>query len=140
MLFGPDDVYNAIEVDKLGMKLCLSSGYHLTERWTKEALEFKVLLNFLIDGEITEADIHERLKLLAEKEINKQFANEDDIPIYVYLTALREYDEFYDVHTMADQEAYMKGCEIVSQVENLHWARQHVLAWEKQMEQDNTDE
>ena len=124
MLYGPDDVYDAIEKDKLGMKLYLSSTYQCTEMWTKKSLEFKILMTFLVDCVISVVDIHDRLRALAEKEVNKQFANEDDIPIYVYLTALQGWNH----------GAYMSGCEIVSQVDNLHWARQHVLAWAKEQE------
>lgn len=133
-MFGPEDVYLAIEGIWLGSKLYLSSSYQTTERWTKESLEFKVLMSMLVGGEISEDDIYERLKILAEKEFEKQYENPNDIPIYVYLTALAALNEPY---TASAQEKYLKGCEIVGEVGNLHWARHHVLFWSNYVEQES---
>ncbi len=130
-MFGPDDVYLAIERDQLGRKLYLSSSYQCTEKWTKESLEFKVLMDFLTGDRISEEDIHERLRILAEKEFDKKYECPNDIPIYVYLTALATLNEPY---TECGQEKYHKGCEIVSQVDNLHWPRQYVVAWANHVE------
>ncbi len=124
-MISPDDVYRAIEDEQLS-KLYLSSSYQCTERWTKESLEFKVLMDFLTSGEISYDDIFERLRILAEKEFDKQYACPNDIPIYVYLLALAELNEPYSEEA---EERYHEGCEIVSKVDNLHWARRHVSAW-----------
>lgn len=121
----PEDVYRAIEDEQLS-KLYLSSSYQSTERWTKESLEFKVLMDFLTGGEISYEDIFDRLKILAEKEFDEQYACPNDIPIYVYLLALGELNEPYSEEA---EERYLKGCEIVSKVNNLHWARRHVVRW-----------
>jgi hypothetical protein len=118
-------VYRSIEFDQLS-KLYLSSSYQCTERWTKESLEFKILMDFLTGGEISYNDVFDRLKTLAEKEFDKQYACPNDIPIYVYLLALAELNEPYSEEA---EERYHEGCEIVSKVENLHWARRHVSAW-----------
>ncbi len=121
----PEDVYRCIEEDQLS-KLYLSSSTQCTERWTKESLEFKVLRDFLVSGEISYDDIFERLRLLAEKEFDKQYACPNDNAIYVYLTALEELNEPYSEEA---EEKYYRGCEIVSKVENLHWARGHISRW-----------
>ncbi|KKK79226.1 hypothetical protein LCGC14_2835600, partial [marine sediment metagenome] len=55
-MIGPEDVYRSIEDEQLS-KLYLSSSYQSTERWTKESLEFKVLMDFLTGGEISYEDI-----------------------------------------------------------------------------------
>ena len=129
-MVGPEDVYRAIEVDQLGHKLYLSSSYQCTERWTKQSLEFKVLMDFLRKKEIVEEDLFDRLETLAEKDFDKQYACPNDIPIYVYLTALAELNEPFSEEAEA---LYHKGCEIVSKVENLHWSRRHVSAWANYM-------
>ena len=122
----PDDIYQSIERDRLGQNLYLSSSYQCTERWTKSALAFKLLVDFMVDGKITYDDIFERLKNLAEKEFDKQYECPDDIAIYVYLLALEVRNEPYSEEA---EEKYHRGCEIVSKVENLHWARKHVSRW-----------
>lgn len=124
-MVSPDDVYRDIERDKL-TRLCLSSSPQCTERWTKESLQFKVLMDFLTSGDISYDDIFERLRGLAEKEFDKEYENPNDIPIYVYLLALEALNEPYSEEA---EEKYHRGCEIVSKVENLHWARKHVSKW-----------
>lgn len=124
-MVNPEDLYREIEVHQL-TRLYLSSTYQCTERWTKDSLQFKVLMDFVASGEITYDDIFERLKVLAEKEFDKQYECPDDIPIYVYLIALEVLNETYSEET---EEKYHRGCEIVSKVENLHWARRHVSKW-----------
>jgi hypothetical protein len=121
----PEDVYKSVEEEQLS-KLYVSSSYHTTERWTKESLEFKVLMDFLVGGDISYNDVFDRLKLLAEKEFDEQYACPHDIPIYVYLLALAELNEPYEEKA---EERYHEGCKIVSKVNNLHWARRHVSAW-----------
>ena len=134
-MFSPEDVYLAIEKDQLVGKL--KSAYQATDEWTKvledadrnmmlESLKFKALMDFLASGDISYNDVFDRLKILADKEFDKQYENPNDTPIYVYLTALAELNVPF---TEATQERYHKGCEIVGQVENLHWARRHVWAW-----------
>ncbi len=124
-MVSPEDVYRFIEYDQLS-KLYLSSSYQTTERWTKESLEFKILLDFLVGGEVSYDDIFGRLKILAEKEFDEQYACPNDIPIYVYLLALEELNEPYSEEA---EEKYHEGCKIVSKVNNLHWSRRHVSAW-----------
>ena len=121
----PDDIYRSIEDEQLN-KLYVSSSYHTTERWTKESLEFKVLMDFLVGGDISYNDVFDRLKIMAEKEFDEQYACPNDIPIYVYLLALQELNEPYSEEA---EEKYHEGCEIVSKVNNLHWARRHVSRW-----------
>ena len=48
----PEDLYNEIEKAHL-TRLYLSSSYQTTERWIKESLQFKVLLDFLVGGDIS---------------------------------------------------------------------------------------
>ena len=124
-MVSPEELFREIEVHQLS-RLYLSSTYQCTERWTKESLQFKVLVDSLVGGEITYDDIFERLKMLAEKEFDEQYACPNDIPIYVYLLALAELNEPYSEEA---EEKYHEGCEIVSKVNNLHWARRHVSAW-----------
>ena len=121
----PEDVYLEVERHQL-TRLFLSSSYQSTERWTRESLTFKVLLDFLVGGDISYTDVFDRLKMLAEKEFDEQYACPDDIPIYVYLLALSAMNEPYSEEA---EERYHEGCKIVSKVKNLHWARRHVSAW-----------
>ncbi len=124
-MVSPEDLYREIEIHQL-TRLYLSSTYQCTDRWAKDSLQFKVLLDFMASGEITCDDIFERLKGLAEKEFDKQYACPDDIPILVYLLALESLNEPYSEEA---EEKYHRGCEIVSKVDNLHWARKHVSRW-----------
>lgn len=121
----PEDLYREIEIHQL-TRLYLSSTYQCTDRWAKDSLQFKLLMDFMVDGQITYDNIFERLKDLAEKEFDKQYACPDDIPILVYLLALESLNE---PHSEEAEEKYHRGCEIVSKVENLHWARKHVSRW-----------
>lgn len=124
-MFSPEDVYREIEIHKL-TRLYLSSSYQCTDRWAKDSLQFKVLTDFLASGEISYDDIYERLRGLAEKEFDKQYACPNDIPILMYLLALESLNEPYSEEA---EEKYHRGCEIVSKVDNLHWARKHVSRW-----------
>jgi hypothetical protein len=121
----PEDVFLEIERHQLS-RLCVSSTYQCTERWTKESLQFKVLVDFLVGGDISYNDVFDRLKMLAEKEFDEQYACPNDIPIYVYLLALSAMNEPYSEEA---EERYHEGCKLVSKVNNLHWARRHVSAW-----------
>ncbi|MCH7752897.1 MAG: hypothetical protein IH898_12195 [Planctomycetes bacterium] len=133
-MVSPDDVYREIEIHQL-TRLYLSSTYQCTERWTKDSLQFKVLTDFIASGDISYDDIFERLRGLAEKEFDKQYANPDDVPIYVYLLALESLNEPSSEEAEAQ---YHIGCEIVSKVENLHWARRHVSKWASHVVWDRT--
>jgi hypothetical protein len=121
----PEDVFLEIERHQLS-RLCVSSTYQCTERWTKESLQFKVLVDFLVGGDISYNDVFDRLRMLAAKEFDEQYACPHDIPIYVYLLALAELNEPYSEEA---EERYHEGCKIVAKVNNLHWARRHVSAW-----------
>jgi len=121
----PEELFREIEIHQL-TRLYLSSSYQCTDRWAKDSLQFKVLADFLVGGEISYDDIFERLRGLAEKEFDKQYANPDDIPILMYLLALESLNEPYSEEAEAQ---YHRGCEIVGKVENLHWARKHVSRW-----------
>ncbi len=89
----------------------------------------------MASGEIGYNDIFDRLKFLAEKEFDKQYACPNDIPIYVYLLALHELNEPYSEEA---REKYFEGCKIVARVDNLHWARRHAVAWAKHVEGERT--
>lgn len=133
----PKDVYDAIEKHHLGHRLYLSSTYECTERWTNESLEYKVLLDFMVGGGIEVKDIHERLRKLADEEFEKQYANPADVPIFVYLTALKELGE--EPYTEKGHADYREGCEIVMHVGNLHWARRFQTWVLRQIEWEKTE-
>lgn len=119
MMVKTEDVFKEIETEKLA-RLYLSSSYSTTERWAKESLAFKVLMDFLVGGDISAQEVYERLKILAKKEIDKRYCHPDDNAFFVYLLALQELNVPY---TDKAQKDFRKGCEIIKDVENLHWAR-----------------
>ena len=131
----PEDVYKEIEDAKLS-RLYLSSTYSCTENWTKESLQFKVLLDFLVGGDISVGEVQERLKILAAKDVDIQYANPEDAPIYVYLLALHELNVPYSERGQAD---FRKGCEIIKDVPNLHWARRFQTWINTQIEHDRNE-
>jgi hypothetical protein len=131
----PEDVYKEIEDAKLS-RLYLSSTYQCTEQWTKESLQFKVLLDFLVGGDVSVEDVQERLKILAAKDVDIQYANPEDVSIYVYLLALHELNAPYSERGQAD---FRKGCEIIKDVPNLHWARRFQTWASAQIQHDLDD-
>jgi len=131
----PEDVYKEIEEAQL-TRLYLSSGYSLTERWAKESLQFKVLLDFLVGGDISVEDVHERLRVVAAKEFDQQYACPNDLSFYVYLLGLHELNAPYSER---GQENFRKGCEIIKDVPNLHWARRFQTWINTQIEHDRNE-
>jgi len=131
----PEDVFKEIEEAQL-TRLYLSSGYSITERWAKESLQFKVLLDFLVGGDISVEDVHERLRVAAAKEFDQQYACPNDAPIYVYLLGLHELNAPYSERGQAD---FRKGCEIIKDVPNLHWARRFQTWINTQIEHDRNE-
>ena len=125
VLLDPADVYRSIE-EPMTFSMMLASTFSTVEKWSRRSLQYKVMMELLQESRITEKAIFERIEVIAADNIDKQYRNMHDDAIYLYLLILQDRNEPFSDEA---HDIYLKGCEIASQIPNLHWSLKHIRYW-----------